>query len=92
MKITFIKSPTASLKLAYSAGEKANITDKLAKELIKDGYAIADELSEEEKAEAAEKAAKLKAEKEAKAKAKAEAKAAAEKATKETAPVPQTKN
>ena len=41
MKIEFVKSPTGVFKMAYSAGEQAELDDKTAKNLIDDGYAIA---------------------------------------------------
>jgi hypothetical protein len=41
MKIEFVKSPSGIFKMAYSAGEQADIDEKTAKNLIKDGFAIA---------------------------------------------------
>lgn len=40
MRVKFVKSPTAAFKLAYSAGEEADVKKTLGEELIADGYAI----------------------------------------------------
>jgi len=39
VKVTFLKSPSAKYKLAYSEGQVAMVDSDLAKELIKEKYA-----------------------------------------------------
>lgn len=39
MKIKFLKSPTGKFKLAYNAGDVAEVDNKLAAQCVEAGYA-----------------------------------------------------